>query len=209
MKIRKIILLLVFNILAYQMCAQIPGYLGKRISVSSNFDLAHPVTSFLLDDYETGIDLFNFTPSFSIDYVLNRHIEVGLNWSKDIFEIYAWTVYNDDRGNYLNGVEYIQIYDRSREENLLHASYLDAVIKIHRNHLLAPLGGYLQFSIGISKLRFEKGNELSTYYYYNTDNSSGTIKRDFEVFLANPIKFGFGIGKKKFINNHLFINSYF
>ncbi|MCT4580980.1 MAG: hypothetical protein N4A35_06140 [Flavobacteriales bacterium] len=227
---KNLIYILLLSACTTSVFAQIPGYLGKRISVEGDLNL---------------MPSFNFgnspRPYFSskneIDYVYNPNtntnepitvakynrddipVRNNLRWffkpslavnftlsrkmdlSLRFNKIYGNLMYDIHRYNGLDNTIFFK-------ENLKYrSSEIDLNFKFYNRNFIAPVGKYLLLGIGYSKVNLKEstGTLLNLTGYYNDIGMEDAEKEVTVNYSATYLKFILGIGNKIMLKERLYL----
>ncbi len=190
---KKILSLLVVAFSAVVLSGQVPGYMGKKLSVGVNAS-----TFFHFTEYSEGLTEMLTSPSFSykselaLTYTVGRRTSLGgsfyLGNQKFLTPGGGGLLIDHYRGEYTTKEDYIKCRLMIFEFNL----------KIFRRNFLAPIGPYHQMGIGVVKYRaVSPGDTLQLYTVgshssipdvtVETDDRYSCAKLSYHIGYAAPI----------------------
>ncbi len=173
--------------------AQVPGYRGKRLNVTYDFNFYHNlfkythIGEYFGDSYSSSSESTWTAPrptiknGIGLEYVLGRHSSVIANTSvffskietKDVFSYTntaSWFGFSNDETVYAEPVDETKMF--AYNLGIHYRAY-------YKNKGLAPLGNF--FDIGIERIAYKltvsDQMSISDYYdyYYNSYYSSSTV----------------------------------
>ncbi|HLG03455.1 MAG TPA: hypothetical protein VI731_07650 [Bacteroidia bacterium] len=173
--------------------AQVPGYLGKRLSMSAN------VSSFLFFDYlQADAMRLSYKTEVGLNYSLSRKVDFGFHFytAKQSYLMKPWSFQSGYNS-----------YSPSQE-------FLDCNLKIFEFHLrffaknfVAPVGIYHQLGIGWVNYSVADENVLRFQSYDSYSYSTETIIMKGPYPEYSGMKLSYHLGKITPIGRLFFINS--
>jgi hypothetical protein len=156
---RNKLLLLIGLLLCCQLCfAQVPGYMGRKISLNYAFCFSNAF-SFPTAKGNTGLFAFNKIHQLDIDFVVARRTSLGITatYAKTSF---PWADHFSYESTY-TGSYYNQIIFRTRDIGVLNVYSGGIYLKRFFKGYIAPLGCYFKPGINLDILAAQIGNPVS------------------------------------------------
>ncbi|MFC2111420.1 hypothetical protein ACFLQ5_03100 [Bacteroidota bacterium] len=209
---KKIYLSIFIVVFSANLFAQVPGYMGKRLSLEFDCMLFSAFKNPTMGEYDTGDEAINRVFSLntrnriSLDYTLFRKALIG--FGVEFFK----TRYTFDPG-----LRYIVVYtdgsvssEEYFESNMpignISATCFNLHYAIFQGEGLAPLGRYTQFEFGVIRFNSTYDEEMLL------DEYGVDFYHPFEIELEDnspyhTIYFGITFGKKRIYFDRLILNS--
>ena len=229
---KNLILIFLIALTSSSAFGQVSGYLGKRISIEGDINILPNFTNFILsnDTRETYEEVlvsnyqynsttgnyeetkisqiqkkdkklfapnnmrFIFKSTLAINFTLSRKVDLSLRLNK----IYGNFMFSEIRTSGNN-----QLYF---DKNIKYQTTgLDFNFKFYRRNFVAPVGKYILFGIGYSKVNSQ--NNTGTLITFERTPEELTYSIDDETFSQKSgyLKINFGFGNKKVLKNNLYI----
>lgn len=153
----------------------IPGYMGKRITISYNpfttLSLGNPTNS-TYPDIDGG---WAFQHYFTVDYVLTKKISLIAN----VHTAKSFFVPQELRGLY-NSQSDLYIDYLLEEYPEMNSTGVDVGVRFYRKHL-APLGAYFELRAGLTRIKIPDVEYQRTSYVFVGSNQIVTANEPYIV----------------------------
>jgi len=187
--------------------AQVPGYMGKRLSVGYDFSFApaifgegyHPPT-----EYHTVNLVINTRHNFNLDYLISRDVSIGVTYKR--FQTGTDAIF---KVNYVDPYNYSDAGRTSADYIIpMKTSCFGVTLKkfrFERKGSLAPLGRYFEFQLMYMSMHGEPVLDSST-----NSNSNFFLDAEGNDFGTEHMIAGlFGVGRQMLYFDHLLVNTGF
>lgn len=212
-----IIIICISTLFAFNAHAQAPGYRGKKLNLTYDFNFYHNLFKYLhLGEILGNVDTWTaprptIKNGLGIEYVIGRHSSIVANTSVFFSKIpiknnfsytdnTSWFGFSNDQTLYLNPLDETKIF--AYNIGVHYRAY-------YKNKGLAPLGNF--FDIGIERISYKltvsDQMAVSDYYYYDPYNipssyvSSSTIPYTLKNW-NNAYLVNVGLGSQRVVYNN-------
>lgn len=202
-------LTLFFLLLSSVITAQVPGYLGKRVSIEMNAFVSPTV--FVFEDSATirgnEASRVKMNYQFALNYAVSRRMELSIKYRQE-----------NDFIEYSHGIEVLVggdvadfAFSKEFDDQLLKYQYFDVGVRLFTKPFIAPVGAYHELIFGVVQFRHPEEDIAGGRYYYNTNyqDQGGTWYYTTTRKELNVQKFGFhyrlgyAYSRKKVLTNKL------
>lgn len=196
---KKLVLILLLNVIGSIAFTQVAGYLGKKIAVGYNFNF-NPVTNL-------GIFGPGFIEDKSVFFVTKHEGTAGFTFSKKASLQVSYISQNSKFYYPRNTDANIEFWDGSNYNlyNKIKTSVIDFGMRFHLGKFVSPVGSYVDITYGICKSGYTDDDP----YIYYTDFSSGDPGPSRYDGTGSYIKYkriSIGVGNTKVIKDRFFFN---
>lgn len=196
---KRIILIILINVLSLNAFSQVAGYLGKKIMVGYNFNF-NPVTSIFNGGF------YNTGPVF---LVMKHEGYAGFTFSKKASVIAGYISQNTNlRYPYNNSSNIIFAESSSfKKYNKINSSVIDFGFRFHLGKFVSPVGTYVDFTYGICKMQYSDEDPYVYYEFYDYNNYNYVNGRyDGTGSYIKYKRISIGVGNTKVIKDRFVFN---